>query len=113
MKENNLAWNFSHNLKKYRKKFNLTQSRLGNILGYTEKAIAKWESGNTLPSVRAIAELAKNFQIKIDDLLVSPYGKYILGIDGGGTKTHYMLCDEKKSLSTNLLEWDVILMMLE
>ncbi len=98
MINNNLSQCFAINLKRYRKKAKLTQASLGELLGYSEKAVAKWESGKALPSVESMAQIAKTFRVKIDDLLVDLQNQYLLGIDGGGTKTHYMLCDENANV---------------
>ncbi len=98
MLNDNLSQCFAVNLKKYRKKAKLTQANLGELLGYSEKAVAKWESGKALPSVESMVQIAKTFRVKIDDLLVDSQNQYLLGIDGGGTKTHYMLCDENANI---------------
>ncbi len=88
----------AYHLKYYRKKQGLTQAKLAELLQYSEKSVAKWESGTTLPSVETLSKIASYLGVKIDDLLKSPHRRYYLGIDGGGTKTHYLLCDEQSQV---------------
>ena len=41
-------------IEKYRKEKGLTQDELGRRLGVTNKAVSKWEVGETLPDVTII-----------------------------------------------------------
>ncbi|MBR2891397.1 MAG: helix-turn-helix transcriptional regulator [Bacilli bacterium] len=52
-----------------RKKLNLTQDELGRKLGVTNKAVSKWEVGETLPDVSMLAPLAKVLEVSVDELL--------------------------------------------
>ena len=60
---------FIKNLKDYRKQNNLTQDDLAEMLGYSQKNIAKWEQGFTLPSVDVLIELSNKMGISLDNLL--------------------------------------------
>ena len=60
---------FIKNLKNYRKQNNLTQDDLAEMLGYSQKNIAKWEQGFTLPPVDVLIDLAKKMNVSLDDLL--------------------------------------------
>lgn len=85
---------FAKNLKHHRKKAGLTQKTLGSALGYTEKAVSKWESGNSIPPAEALVTLAELLQVSVDTLLDPQHEPtYFLGIDGGGTKTLFALAD--------------------
>ncbi len=57
------------NLIKFRKAMNLTQADLANKLNYSDKAISKWERGESLPDVEILYELSKLFNVSIDTLL--------------------------------------------
>ncbi|AOZ95978.1 helix-turn-helix domain-containing protein [Butyrivibrio hungatei] len=59
----------SENIKKYRKEMNLTQSDLAEAFGITEGAVSKWESGNTVPDISLLMDLADFFDISVDTLL--------------------------------------------
>ncbi len=90
---------FSKNLKHYRTKLGLTQKALAEKLGYTEKSISKWESGQGLPTVEMLAVLSELFCVPVDELLFEKNDlNYFLGIDGGGTKTVFKLVDENDNL---------------
>lgn len=52
-----------------RKQKGLTQKELAELLSITDKAISKWERGTNLPDVTILPEIAKIFDISIDELL--------------------------------------------
>ena len=52
-----------------RKALGLTQDELGRKLGVTNKAVSKWEVGETLPEITMLEPLAKIFMISVDELL--------------------------------------------
>lgn len=84
---------FAQNLRTYRKNAGLTQKMLGASIGYSEKAVSKWESG-VLPPVAALVKIADSLQTSVDELLVAEQEpQYFLGIDGGATKTEFVLTD--------------------
>ena len=85
---------FADNLKHFRKAAALTQKQLGIKLGYTEKAVAKWESGRTIPPAETLLRLSEVLQTSIDSLLEHQKApEYFLGIDGGATKSLFALAD--------------------
>ena len=96
MKENKIE--FGSNLKKIRKKAGISRVKLAEMISYSEKAIEKWETGSSVPPVTTICKLAELFEISVDALLYAPKTevKYLLGIDGGGTKTEFLLTDSDK-----------------
>ena len=49
MKEQELRKNFSNNLIYYRKASGMTQLELATLLNYSDKAVSKWERGESLP----------------------------------------------------------------
>ena len=85
---------FANNLKKYRKEANLTQAQLAEKLSYTGKSISKWELGTTFPPSELLPDLAKALGVDLNTLFdFREQPTLYLGIDGGGTKTHFVLCD--------------------
>lgn len=56
------------NLTKYRKINNLTQLDLAEKLNYSDKAISKWERGESLPDIYTLSKLAEFYGITINDL---------------------------------------------
>ena len=52
-----------------RKKLGLTQDELGRKLKVTNKAVSKWETGETLPDILLLKPLADELKVTIDELL--------------------------------------------
>lgn len=97
--KNNIT--FGENLKKLRKQAGLTRAKLSEMISYSEKSVEKWEFGKALPPMNTVCELAEIFGVTLDNLIYTPQTevKYLLAIDGGGTKTEFLLTDlEKREL---------------
>ena len=52
-----------------RKTQGLTQEELGRKIGVTNKAVSKWEVGETCPDISMLAPLSKALGVTIDELL--------------------------------------------
>lgn len=52
-----------------RKKQNLTQARLAEMLGITDRAVSKWETGKTMPDSSVMLLLCGILKISVNDLL--------------------------------------------
>ena len=52
-----------------RKKVNLTQMQLAEMLGITDRAISKWETGKAMPDSSIMLELCDILKINVTDLL--------------------------------------------
>ena len=52
-----------------RKKVNLTQIQLAEIMGITDRAISKWETGKSMPDSSIMLELCDVLKITVNDLL--------------------------------------------
>ena len=57
------------NLIYYRKLANLTQAELAEKLCYSDKAVSKWERGESLPDVVVLKQIADLYSISVDTLL--------------------------------------------
>lgn len=57
------------NIAAFRKENGLTQAELANRLNYSDKAVSKWERGESIPDVLILAQLASEFGITVDTLL--------------------------------------------
>lgn len=67
-------------ISKLRKKKNLTQAELGNMLNVSDKAISKWENGLGYPEITQLPLLSEIFGVSIDFLLKgNPKGIVIAG----------------------------------
>lgn len=67
--EEELKKKLAKNLIYYRKNNNLTQLQLAEKLSYSDKAISKWERGESVPDILTLKALADLYHCKIDDLL--------------------------------------------
>ena len=60
------------NIANYRKGAGLTQAGLAEKLNYSDKAVSKWERGESMPDVTTLVQLAEQFGITVNDLIVDP-----------------------------------------
>ncbi len=57
------------NIKSLRKKHNMSQQTLANLVGYTDKAVSKWEIGKSLPEIDVLIKISELFHVTVDYLL--------------------------------------------
>lgn len=67
--ENRVKVIVAKNLTELRKSRGLTQSELAEKLKYSDKTVSKWETGDSLPDISVLAELAALYGISLDDLV--------------------------------------------
>ena len=72
MNDEKLKNRIGGNIVAYRKRSGLTQARLAEQLNYSDKAVSKWERGESMPDVLTLVQLAELFEITVDDLLRDP-----------------------------------------
>ena len=60
------------NIASYRKLAGLTQAGLAEKLNYSDKAVSKWERGESIPDVITLAQLAELFEITVNELVADP-----------------------------------------
>ena len=60
------------NIASYRKRAGLTQAALAEQLNYSDKAVSKWERGESIPDVLTLDALARLLGITVNDLLQDP-----------------------------------------
>ena len=60
---------FNEKLIELRKKQGLSQEELGYKLNVTRQTVSKWELGQTTPEMDKLVEIAKNFNVSVDDLI--------------------------------------------
>lgn len=56
-------------IKDLRKKNDLTQEKLADLLGVTYQSVSKWECGTTMPDLALVVPLARVLHISTDELL--------------------------------------------
>ena len=60
---------FGNKILELRTQFNLSQTELAELVGVTNKAVSKWETGKSKPTTNVIRKLAALFKIDINELL--------------------------------------------
>ena len=61
------------NLKELRTLSGLTQGELAERINYSDKAVSKWERGESLPDVQILKQLADMYGVSVDFLLSSEH----------------------------------------
>ena len=60
---------FYKKLKELRKENKISQRTLADMLGITQQAVAKWETGRSTPDTDTLQKLSSIFKVSIDNLL--------------------------------------------
>lgn len=60
------------NISNLRKRQGLTQAGLGEKLNYSDKAVSKWERGESAPDILTMVSIAQVLGVTVDDLLRDP-----------------------------------------
>lgn len=84
------------NIKKFRIAKGLSQSALANALLITPQSVSKWECGASVPDIENLCAISDFLGVSLDALLShsSERKKIMIGIDGGGTKTDFVMFTE-------------------
>jgi len=61
---------FSNQLSRLRKEMKMTQEYLAERCDVSRQAVAKWESGESLPSIYKLIEIASLFNVSLDELVL-------------------------------------------
>lgn len=72
MDEEKLKKQIGLNIAAYRKRNHLTQAGLAEQLNYSDKAVSKWERGESAPDIATLIQLAEAFDITVNELLEDP-----------------------------------------
>lgn len=87
----------SENLQYLRKRFHFSQEEVAERIGVSRQAVAKWESGETVPDLPNSIALAELYDVTLDDLVhhqaqeaqgmpIAPKGRHIFGTVTVGDK---------------------------
>lgn len=93
------------NIQKYRKARGLTQNELAQSLSISPQAISKWERGASVPDIENLCLMAERLEVSVDTLLGGSYAteKAMIAVDGGTSKTEFILFTEHGTLLHRLL----------
>jgi AbrB family looped-hinge helix DNA binding protein len=100
---------FHDNLVQLRKLKKMTQEEVAGKLGVSRQAIAKWETGETVPDLDKCRRLAELFEVSLDDLAnyepehhlgigLPPKGKHLFGLVTVGDKGQIVIPAKARKL---------------
>lgn len=72
MNDEKLKAMLGSNIASYRKRQGLTQAGLAEKINYSDKAVSKWERGESVPDILTLVQLAELFDITVNELLTDP-----------------------------------------
>lgn len=78
-------------IKALRKAKGMTQNEFADTFYVSFQAVSNWERGIAPPELDNLIRIANFFGILIDDLLRPAPEELVLGVDGGGTKTEFVV----------------------
>ena len=106
------------NIASYRKQQRLTQAGLAEKLNYSDKAVSKWERGESMPDVLTLVQLSELFAVSVNDLLSDPNelpeetGAVVGKMEKAVEKTLKRKADKQSILGlSSLLVWFVALLL--
>ena len=86
---NEINRKIAKNLTYYRKAAGLTQAELAEKINYSDKSVSKWESGNGVPDIYILLQLAELYHVTLNDLV--------------GEETPVEVRNQKKTTGSHLL----------
>lgn len=72
MNDEKLKNQLGENIAALRKRGGMTQAALADRINYSDKAVSKWERGESIPDVLTLMELSEIFEVSVDELLRDP-----------------------------------------
>ena len=69
MDNEKLKLQIGNNIAAFRKQCAMTQAELAEKLNYSDKAVSKWERGESVPDVMTLAQIAELFGVTMNDLV--------------------------------------------
>lgn len=69
MNETDFRKRVGNNISYYRKARGLTQSALAEKLSYSDKAVSKWERGESVPDIYVIYKMSELFDCSVNDII--------------------------------------------
>ena len=110
MNDEKLKSQLGSNIAQYRKSSGMTQAKLAEQLNYSDKAVSKWERGESMPDVVTLVQLAELFGVSVDQVDVLVEGPFLLA--GRSLELKYCgsrnqrLVDVQKSLAAGeIIRW--------
>ncbi|MBO4429000.1 MAG: XRE family transcriptional regulator [Clostridia bacterium] len=92
-------------IKSFRLAKGLTQKELAAKLYLRAQSVSKWERALAVPDVEKIYEMSRIFEVSISDILgeIDDDKIWMIGVDGGATKTEIVLFDSNGTIAKKLI----------
>ena len=74
----NIKVNISKNISELRKKMGITQFELAEKLNYSDKAVSKWERGESVPDIGVLKAVADLFGVTVDYLITDDHKDFMV-----------------------------------
>lgn len=98
------AMQFGQNVRRYRMLRGMTQTELAQKLFVAPQSVSKWERGENVPDLARLYGLTQVLSATADELMgTQPKEKAFIGIDGGGTKTEFVMINERGDLLNSVI----------
>ena len=68
-------------IREARKGKKYTQSELGDLIGVTNKAVSRWENGESFPDIGVLENLAQVLDLKVQDIVTGEVNPNIYSVD--------------------------------
>ena len=88
------------NLANLRKEKGLTQLELADTFNYSDKAISKWEKGDTLPDIETLYKLCEFYGVTLD---------YLTHVGNRNEKSEFVKEDLGKKFRNNIISTSMLL----
>lgn len=88
------------NILKSRKKLQLSQEQLGQLVGVTRQTISNWELNETVPDARQLLALSRALQIGIDALVDNDMQMMLSQNEHGGEAEKNVILPKESYLSS-------------
>ena len=96
-----------NNLYKARRKKGLSQETVADTLGISRQTVSKWETDETLPNVFQAKEMARLYELSLDDLM--EYDADVVDVERYADGLQELLDDLKKRYDYNQLDAMLVL----
>ena len=100
--------NIARNLSMLRQVNRYSQEEVAEQIGVSRQAVAKWETGETIPDILNCDALARLYDVELDDLIhhdpdktnisIAPKGKHIFGTVRVGERLQIVLPKQARDL---------------
>lgn len=98
----------AENIKEYRNRIGLSQYEFAERLDVSPQAVSKWECGQSCPSVENLCAISELLDVSVDELIGGKNNRerMMIGIDGGGTRTEFVLFSENGRILNRIVLGD-------